>query len=165
MTATGKFLDAPEFGPAPEPGFTQSTRPRKPYPWEPMLATIREHPGQWALIAQYKAADEGGRKGTQRLLNNDITTLRRFWRHRCPLEEWAIMQRTVEGTWGDRELRVMYVGDLTPEEAERLRELTAAAYNNTKNWGHTEKERHLNRLQAKQDLDMERNRIAKRRLG
>lgn len=163
VTFSGGLFDRPEFGKMPEP--EPYTRKRQTQPFEAMLEVCRQHPNQGAKIGAYKAASEGGRQGTAKLIRNDEVRIRRFLRKHYPLEDWQISTHFVNGTWGDRELWVMYRGDMTAEEAERLEAARKLAYSQRIPRGATAIERREHRLRARAELEMEENRLARRRLG
>lgn len=122
--ARGRWLDRPEFGRAPHKGHGPQVNPSR----EKLLATVRAHPNVWAKVAEYKGSKDGGKKRTFQMIHNDEMKIRRYVARHYPLEDWQISCRMVPNTWADRELRVMYRGTVTPEEAEALREARVAAY-------------------------------------
>jgi hypothetical protein len=127
--------------------------------FEPLLDIIREHPARgpedgWAKIAEYKGGKDGGKVATRNLIRNDEQKIRRHLMLYHPLEWWEFSLRMVPDTWADRELRVRFIGTLTPEEALKLkagRQLLADR----------ELDKHR-RAQAKAELDREKKRILAR---
>ncbi len=112
-TPTGRYLARPEFGTPPPP----PRRLRKVYEFEDNLEIVRQHPGQWAKIAEFKGGPKGGRATTLEMVN---TAKRQVWYYLLkyhPLEDWNVKVCKVTETWADRELWVIFHRTMTPEEA------------------------------------------------
>lgn len=115
--ATTGALERPEFGPVPEPHGDR--RPKAPFPYRALIATVREHPNRPAAIAVFK-------KGTKKQTWNQVVYQRdrtRKWLiENFPLECWRLFIRTTPDTWCERKLYVELVGTFaTIEDAEMFR--------------------------------------------
>jgi hypothetical protein len=98
-------LERPVFASLPQAsGFRRKTTP---FPYGRLLDIVREHPGQWALIAKFT---KGPKKVTWNQVRYNQQKIKDWLERTHPLEEWKTATRTTADTWGDRELWVCFVG-------------------------------------------------------
>jgi len=117
-------LERPVFAPLPQQtGFKRRTTP---FPYARLLDIVKEHPGQWAIIARFT---KGPKKVTWNQVRYNHQKIKDWLERHRPLEEWKLATRTTADTWGDRELWVCYVGSYESEE-----DATAARKARRKEW-------------------------------
>ena len=119
----GGFLDVPKYGVLP-PHYPEIYIRKKEFEFEKIINMVREHPGQWAKIAEYK----GGREFTRKSCNSAYQRVANYLKREFPLEDWQGSKRVTPDTWADRELWVTFRGTMTPEEALKLKELRRQAF-------------------------------------
>lgn len=159
--ARSRWLDRPEF----RQDTSTKSGPRVNPPRERLLEAVRAHPNEWAKVAEYKGDKHAGKKRTHQMVRRDEMALRRYVASHYPLEDWAFSTRLVKGTWADRDLRIMFRGTLTPEDAEHLREKRMAAYSSRVKKGETLAEQRANRRRALAEFEQEQNRLRRERMG
>lgn len=113
------FLNEPLFGtPPPAGGFG---RQRRTYAFEKILDKVRMEPGRDAKIAEWKVTNDMGSKVCTTRCNSARSSVWSFLVKYHPLENWMVYSRSSPGTWGDKELWAVYLGDMTPEEALKVK--------------------------------------------
>lgn len=113
------LLRGPEWGEVPAP-MSIADLPRPDPPYVRLLDMVRQKPGAWAKIAVF---DEGNQRATYEAQTRLCTKINRWLADYVPLEVWEIRRRRLPDTWSTREIWIRYVGDVTAEEAQQLREL------------------------------------------
>ena len=116
------FLGEPEFG-TPPPAGTFGNKSRRSYEFEKILDKVKEHPGRDACIARWKVSTDLGKKACTTKCSSAKASVWNFLIKYRPLENWMLYSRTTPETWGDRELWALYLGEMTPEEAMKVKTL------------------------------------------
>ena len=141
------LLEHPKFGIPPERQNLYKKTER--FEFEDLLDIVREHPREWAQIAEFKGSNRA-------LVAVQARTCRaRIWRFlllRHPLDEWKVGIYVTPDTWADREMWVMFVGEMTPEEALKLDDMRKEAYSKDRHQHLEKSARHQARLNARRLL-------------
>ena len=88
------FLKKPEFGPRPAPSVSRSYKGKRRFEYEPILNMVRDHPGRWAKIAEFK----GGRKITLNQVRAARQKCRNYLNKNHYLEDWSLSVRLTGDT-------------------------------------------------------------------
>jgi len=128
-----KIHSQPIFGEPPPPATARNNRgPKKPKPWEAGMEVLRQHPGEFAMLAEFKAGRDKNDhrvtvKQTVDRLAWFIREVRYWLKTQHPYEDWSIMQRTP--VYGHKQLWMRYNGVLNQAQydarASRRREWEA----------------------------------------
>ena len=83
------------------------TPPLAPWPWDTIVARVRERPDEEAIVGVYT---KGGRFETARQRDRDEGSLRKGLQRRYPMERWEVHARMVPDTWYHRLLTLTFRG-------------------------------------------------------
>ena len=120
-----EYLKEPEYGVMPPAG-RFGYREKRTYEFEKILEKVKENPGRDACIARWKVTNDMGSKVCATRCTSAKASVWNYLIKYFPLENWMVFTRSTPGTWGDKELWCVYLGEMTPEEAMKLREMRKA---------------------------------------